>query len=63
MADPLRGQRVAANWEAVVKTKPEDQIFNDYWLLNQLAAGEAFVGLSGGDFISGPIEYATNSSV
>ena len=63
MADPNVGQRVAANWEAVVKTKPEDQINNDYWLFNQLSKGEGFKGLSGGDFITGPIEYVLNSTV
>lgn len=63
MPDPNRGQRIASNWEAVVKTKPEDQIHDDYWLLNQLSKGEGFVGLSGGDFISSPIEYALNSEV
>src|SRR5688572_17808580 len=63
MPDPNRGQRIASNWEAVVGTKPEDQIHNDYWLLNQLSQGEGFLGLSGGDFISQPIEYALNSTV
>ena len=63
MPDPNRGQRIASNWEAVVKTKPEDQIHDDYFLLNQLSKGEGFLGLSGGDFISGPIEYALNSTV
>ena len=62
-AEPLRGQRVAANWEAVVGTKPEDQIHDDYWILNQLSQGEGFKGMSGGDFISGPIEYALNTTV
>jgi hypothetical protein len=63
MADPNVGQRVAANWEAVVKTKPEDQINNDYWLFNQMSKGDGFKGLSGGDFIVGPIEYALNTTV
>jgi hypothetical protein len=63
MADPNVGQRVAANWEAVVKTKPEDQINDDYWLLNRLSKGEGFRGLSGGDFIVGPIEYQLNTTV
>jgi hypothetical protein len=63
MADPNVGQRVAANWEAVVKTKPEDQINNDYWLLNRLSKGSGFKGLSGGDYITGPIEYILNSTV
>jgi hypothetical protein len=57
------GQRVAANWETVVKTKPEDQIHDDYWLLNQLSHGEGFVGKSGGDYIVCPIEYALNGTV
>lgn len=57
------GQRVAANWELVVKTKPEDQIHNDYWLFNQLSQGDGFLGKSGGDFITSPIEYALNTTV
>ena len=57
------GQRIAANWEAVVGTKPEDQIFEDYWLLNRLSKGQGFVGKSGGDFIAVPFEYALNGSV
>lgn len=63
MADPNVGQRVAANWEAVVKTKPEDQINDDYWLLNRLSKGTGFKGLGGGDFIVGPIEYTLNTTV
>lgn len=62
MAVPNVGQRVASNWEAVVKTKPEDQIHDDYWLLNRMSKGRGFLGLSGGDFISGPIEYALNEA-
>jgi hypothetical protein len=57
------GQRVAANWELVVKTKPEDQIHDDYWLFNRLAKGNAFVGKSGGDYIVCPIEYGLNTTV
>lgn len=65
MPDPNRGQRASANWELVVKTKPEDQIHNDYWLLNQFSQNEnaGFVGKSGGDFIVCPIEYALNTTV
>lgn len=63
MADPLRGQRVTSNWEKVVKTKPEDQIHNDYWLTNQLSEGDGFLGLSGGDYITQPLEYALNTTV
>lgn len=63
MPDPNRGQRVASNWELVVKTKPEDQIHADYWLLNQLSQGSGFVGKSGGDFITCPVEYGENPTV
>jgi hypothetical protein len=63
MANPNAGQRVAANWELVVKTKPEDQIHDDYWLFNRLSKGDGFVGKSGGDFITCPIEYGLNTTV
>lgn len=63
MADPNDGQRVAANWELVVKTKPEDQIHDDYWLFKKLSQGDGFVGKGGGDFITCPIEYGLNTTV
>lgn len=63
MAVPNDGQRVASNWELVVKTKPEDQIHDDYWLFKKLSQGNGFVGRSGGDFITCPIEYALNTTV
>jgi hypothetical protein len=63
MANPNVGQRVAANWELVVKTKPEDQIHDDYWLFKKLSGGDGFVGKSGGDFITCPIEYGLNTTV
>jgi len=63
MPAPNVGQRIASNWEAVVGTKPEDNINNDYFLFNQLSKGEGFMGLSGGDYITAPIEYALNTTV
>jgi hypothetical protein len=63
MANPNVGQRVTANWEAVVGKGPEDNIHDDYWVFNQLSKGDGFLGLSGGDFISGPLEYAVNTTV
>src|SRR5574338_921857 len=63
MANPNVGQRIASNWEAVVGTKPEDNIHDDYWLFNQFSEGDGFLGLSGGDYIVQPIEYALNSTV
>ena len=63
MPDPNAGQRVTSNWEAVVGNSPEDNIHDDYWVLNQLSKGEGFLGLSGGDYIAIPLEYALNTSV
>lgn len=63
MAVPNDGQRVTSNWEAVVGSKPEDNINNDYFLFNQMSKGEGFLGLSGGDFIAVPLEYALNTTV
>ncbi len=63
MANPNVGQRVTANWEAVIGDGPEDNINNDYWLFYQLSKGDGFLGLSGGDYITRPLEYALNSTV
>lgn len=63
MADPNVGQIVASAWEAVVGTKPEDNIHDDYWLFNRLSEGNAFKSIDGGRSINGPIEYAINSTV
>lgn len=63
MANPNVGQRVASNWEAVVGKGPEDNINNDYFVFNQLSKGEGFLGLSGGDYIAIPLEYALNTTV
>jgi hypothetical protein len=63
MANPNVGQRVAANWEAVIGDGPQDNINNDYWMFYQLSKGDGFLGLTGGDFITSPLEYALNSTV
>lgn len=63
MPNPNVGQRVTANWEAVVGKTPEDNIHDDYWVFNQLSKGDGFLGLTGGDYISGPLEYAINTTV
>jgi hypothetical protein len=62
MAVPNRGQIVAAAWEDYVKTQPEDQIFNYFWLLENLKAGQSF-RKGAGDPITGTIEYADNTTV
>ena len=48
MADPYLGQTIAASWEAVVGTKPEDNIHDDYWLFNRFSEGAGFKAVNGG---------------
>lgn len=63
MPDPNVGQRITANWEAVVGQGPEDNINDDYWFFNRMSKGDGFLGLSGGDYIVVDLEYALNSTV
>lgn len=63
MADPNLGQTVASAWEAIVKKDPEDQIFEDYWLLDRLQSGGGIKTIDGGRLIEVPLEYATNTTV
>lgn len=63
MANPNDGMTIAASWNALVNGKPEDNIFNEYWLLNTLKQGESFKSVTGGDLITGAIEYALNGTV
>jgi hypothetical protein len=63
MPDPNVGQTIAHAWEAVVGTKPEDNIHNDYWLLNRFQEGGGFKSIDGGRSINGSIEYAINTTV
>ena len=63
MADPYLGQTIAASWEAVVGTKPEDNIHDDYWLFNRFSEGAGFKAVNGGRSLTGPIEYALNTTV
>lgn len=62
MAVPNRGQIVAAAWEDYVKTDPADQVFQYFWLLENLRVGDSF-RKGAGDPITGTIEYATNTTV
>lgn len=62
MSVPNRGQLVAAAWEDYVKTDPADQVFNFFWLLENLRVGSSF-RKGAGDPITGTIEYNTNSTV
>jgi hypothetical protein len=59
---PNRGQLIAAAWEDYVKTDPQDQVFNFFWLLENLRVGDSFKK-GAGDPIAGTIEYATNTTV
>lgn len=59
---PQNGQTIASSWEAVVGTKPEDQIFDEYFLLDRLSTGKSFLSVNGGRTINGPIEYAVNTT-
>jgi hypothetical protein len=56
------GQTVAASWEHIVGSKPEDQIFDEYPLLDLMSKGKAFMSVNGGRTINGPIEYAINTT-
>lgn len=62
MAVVNRGQLVATAWEDYVKTDPADQIFNFFWLLENLRVGDSF-RKGAGDPITGTIEYAVNTTV
>lgn len=62
MAVPNRGQLVAAAWEDYVKQDPADQVFQFFWLLENLRVGESF-RKGAGDPITGTIEYAINTTV
>ena len=63
MANPNDGQTIAASWNALVNDKPEDNIFENYWLLNRLKNGDGFMSVDGGDVITASLEYATNGTV
>ncbi len=63
MSVPNDGMTIAASWNALVNDKPEDNIFADFWLLNRLKKGEAFMPVDGGDVITASLEYAANGTV
>lgn len=62
MAAPNIGQLLASTWNKVVTDKPEDTIFNDLWLFNQLTAGGAIKRIDGGAQIEMTLEYAKNTT-
>lgn len=62
MPEPNDGQLIAASWEAYVSHEPEDNIFDRYWLLENLKEGKAFEKQNG-RAIFHTIEYAVNGTV
>lgn len=62
MADIVRGQLVAEAWEAYVPLDPADNIFDRYWLMEQLRANGSFEE-EHGSVIRSNIEYAMNPNV
>lgn len=63
MANPNVGQQVAAAWQTMIGTKPEDNIFDEYSLLALMEKGKASVSKTGGRSAICPIEYKVNSTV
>src|SRR3990167_8564491 len=62
MAAPNDGQVVASAWEDYVAQDPVDNVFDRYWLLENLKGGGSFKK-GAGDPITGTIEYAVNTTV
>lgn len=56
------GQTIAAAWEDYVAQDPADEIFNYFWLLENLRQGDSF-RKGAGNPITGTIEYAVNTTV
>jgi len=62
MPNPNVGQEVAAQWQAVIGNKPEDNIFKDYMFLGLLEKNSP-APKTGGRSAIGTIEYAVNTTV
>ncbi len=62
MATPGPGQEVAAQWQAVIGDKPEDNIFKEYSFLALLEKNKP-APKTGGRSAIGTIEYAVNTTV
>jgi len=62
MADIVRGEAVARAWEAYVPLDPVDNIYDRYWLMEQLRANGGFEKQNG-SVIRVNIEYAMNTNV
>lgn len=63
MANPNVGQVVAATWERLVTDKPEDQIFGDRWLFDNMTTSNGGIRkVKGGSPIEITLEYTTNTT-
>lgn len=63
MPAPNIGQLLASTWNRVVTDSPEDQIFRDTWLFNQLTKSNGgLVKTDGGAQIEVSLEYAVNTT-
>lgn len=62
MPNPNVGQEVAAQWQAVIGDKPEDNIFDEYSFLALLEKNKP-APKTGGRSAIGSIEYAVNTTV
>ena len=56
------GEAVIKAWPAYVKKDPEEQVFDQYRLLDWLKSGKSFIK-KGGESIRGTIEFAKNTTV
>ena len=63
MPAPNDGVLITAAWNALVNDSPEDNIFNEYWLLQTLKGGSGFKAIDGGDEITASLAYAQNGTV
>lgn len=56
-------QRLATSWPLFIGSKPNDNIFPQYWFLDRMKAGKGFKGHDGGTSIQGSIEFGLNTTV
>lgn len=63
MAAPQTGQRGATAWEAVIGTKPEDNIHPTYFLQQKLKDDGGYKSIDGGKTVNAMLEYALNPNV
>lgn len=61
MPDPNNGQLISTAWENYVGTKPVDQLFPEFWMLEYFTEKNGgLTTLDGGRTINTPVSYAVN---